>query len=171
MAQGSDVQDRRYWANIGLPSFPPSTSDIISTHLERSSPSFPWILFFCHKRKIIEIETTSPNSLTILNLKRCQVAAWELLKGLQLPFSPEGEAPQQDFSTPWEISGGHTAQPSYSLHSIRDSRVLLCSLPIRNAEVSKVHYVFLSLKKEIELWQKGDTFCQKTNDSKWLQIV
>lgn len=82
MAQGSDVQDRRYWANVGLPTFPPSTSDIISTHLERSSPSFPWILFFCHKRKIIEIETTSPNSLTILNLKCCQVAAWELLKGL-----------------------------------------------------------------------------------------
>lgn len=45
MAQGSDVQDRRYWANVGLPSFPPSTSDIISTHLERSCPSFPWILF------------------------------------------------------------------------------------------------------------------------------
>lgn len=81
--------------------------------------------FFCHKRKIIKTETASTNCLTILNLKCCQVAAWELFKQLQLPFSSEGQAPQQDFCiasihhTPQEMQSGHTAQPGYHLNSIK----------------------------------------------------
>lgn len=49
------------------------------------------------------------------------------------------------------------------------SQVLMYHLPFEKFEVSKGYYIFLNLK--IKTKQKAETFPQKTNDSKWLQMI